>query len=163
MPPSLSAEFLKLQLLKESQITQEFPSHFVISGAKHAAIPPISPQISSPTPYDCTNTMFQVFMVPETPLNHQVPYTPGKPRCKTIIHQSEKVTSNMLPETPLLGVSSLLTKNVQRKPSPLSCPKVQGKDKRQSFDKDSNTMGHIQIVPETTYLTLNLEEELLYE
>ena len=64
---------------------------------------------------------------------------------------------------PLLGISPLLTKNVQRKPSPLSCPKVQGKDKRESFGKDSNTMGHIQIVPETSYLTLNLEEELLYE
>lgn len=46
----LSSEFLKLQLLKESQITQEFPSHFIRSGAKHTAIPPINPQMSSPTP-----------------------------------------------------------------------------------------------------------------
>ena len=159
----LSSEFLKLQLLKESQITQEFPSHFIRSGAKHVAILPINPQMSSPTPYDGTNTMFQDFKVPETPLVHQVPCTSGKPQCKIILHQNEKVTCNMVPETPLLGITHLSTKNVQRKPSPFSSPKVQGKDKRQSFGKDFNIMGPIQIVPETPYLTLNLEEELLYE
>lgn len=82
----LSSEFLKLQLLKESQITQEFPSHFIRSGAKHAATLPISPQISSPTPFDGTNTMFQDFKVPETPLVHQIPCTSGKPQCKIALH-----------------------------------------------------------------------------
>lgn len=159
----LSSEFLELQLLKESQITQEFPSHFIRSGAKHTAIPPINPQMSSPTPYDGTNTMFQDFKVPETPLVHQVPSTSGKPQCKIILHQNEKVTCNVVPETPLLDISPLSTKNVQRKPSPFSSLKVQGKDKRQSFGKDLNIMGHTQIVPETPYLTLTLEEELLYE
>jgi len=159
----LSSEFLKLQLLKQSQITQEFPSHFVRPGAKHAAIPPISHQISSPTPYDGTNTMFPDLKVPETPLVHQGPCTSGKPQCKIVLHQNKKVTCNMVPETPLLDISPLSTKNVQRKPSPFSSAKVQGKDKRQSFGKDLNIMGHIQIVPETPYLTLNLEEELLYE
>lgn len=53
----LSSEFLELQLLKESQITQEFPSHFIRPGAKHAAIPPTSHQISSPAPYDGTNAI----------------------------------------------------------------------------------------------------------
>ena len=159
----LSSEFLELQLLKESQITQEFPSHFIIPGAKHAAIPPISHQISSPTPYDGTNTMFQDFKGPETPLVHQIPCTSGKPQCKIALHQNEKVTCNMVPETPLVGITPLSTKNVQRKPSPFSSPKVQGKDKRQSFGKDFSIMGPIQIVPETPYLTLNLEEELLYE
>ena len=157
----LSSEFLELQLLKESQMTQEFPSHFIRPGAKHAAIPPISCRISSPTPYDGTNTMFQDFKVPETPLVHQVPCTSGKPQCKIVLHQNEKVTCNMVPETPLMDISPLSTKNVQRKPSPFSSAK--GKDKRQSFGKDLNIVGHIQIVPETPYLTLNLEEELLYE
>ena len=157
----LSSELLELQLLKESQMTQEFPSHFIRPGAKHAAIPPISRRISSPTPYDGTNTMFQDFKVPETPLVHQVPCTSGKPQCKIVLHQNEKVTCNMVPETPLMDISPLSTKNVQRKPSPFSSAK--GKDKRQSFGKDLNIVGHIQIVPETPYLTLNLEEELLYE
>lgn len=159
----LSSEFLELQLLQESQITQEFPSHFIRPGAKHAAIPPISHQISSPTPYDGTNTMFQDFKVPETPLVHQILCTSGKPQCKIALHQNEKVTCNMVPETPLLDITPLSTKIIQRKPSPFSSPKVQGKDKRQSFGKDLNIMGPIQIVPETPYLTLNLEEELLYE
>lgn len=88
----LSSEFLELQLLQESQITQEFPSHFIRPGAKHAAIPPISHQISSPTPYDGTNTMFQDFKVPETPLVHQILCTSGKPQCKIALHQNEKVT-----------------------------------------------------------------------
>ena len=88
----LSSEFLELQLLQESQITQEFPSHLIRPGAKHAAIPPISHQISSPTPYDVTNTMFQDFKVPETPLVHQIPCTSGKPQCKIALHQNEKVT-----------------------------------------------------------------------
>ena len=69
----------------------------------------------------------------------------------------------MVPETPLLDITPLSTKIIQRKPSPFISPKVQGKDKRQSFGKDLNIMGSIQIVPETPYLTLNLEEELLYE
>ena len=55
----LSSEFLELQLLKESQITQEFPSHFIIPGAKHAAIPPISHQISSPTPSGPAERIFK--------------------------------------------------------------------------------------------------------
>lgn len=119
--------------------------------------------MSSPTPYDGTNTMLQDFKVPETPLVHQVPSTSGKPQCKIILHQNEKVTCNMVPETPLLDISPLSTKNVQRQPSPFSSLKVQGQDKRQSFGKDLNIMGHTQIVPETPYLTLTLEEELLYE